>query len=172
MKLVSYVPCSKKALLTEQKINEYISHFERNGVCTWLTNLIKVVDSEKYMLVLDREDGAGSQSPAIGVRVIETSEDTSKTEEIINDTFREMELDEDKNFVSISRLSEFIYIILYENKAGTFPRAKIFKNPIDPLAGSTSMSFTLQTLDDDDQWDLQPFDSFMIDKENMIMLFS
>jgi hypothetical protein len=171
MKLVCYVPCSKDALLTEEKINNHIAHFELHGVCTWLTNLIKPVDSEKYMLVLEREDGAGTLSPAIGVRVIETSENTSKTEDMINDTFKEMELDEDKNFISIARLSEFIYIILYENKAGTFPRAKIFKNHVDPHAGSTDMSFTLQTLDDDDQWGLQPFDSFMIDKENMLMLF-
>lgn len=172
MKLVNYVPCSKEALRTEQKINENIAFFERSGVCTWLTNLIKPVDSEKYMLVLEKEEGAGSQFPSIGVRVIETSENISKTEDMINDTFKEMELDEDKNFVSIARLSEFIYIILYENEAGIFPRAKIIKNPVDPYSGSTQMSFMLQELDDDETWDLQPFDSFMIDKENMLMLFN
>ena len=91
---------------------------------------------------------------------------------MINNTFKEMELDEDKNFLSISHPSEFVYIILYENKAGDFPRVKIIPNPADPLVGSQNATFFFQALDEDEEWNgLQPFDSFMMDKESMIVLF-
>ena len=90
---------------------------------------------------------------------------------MLNDTFKELELDEDKDFISLCHPSEFVYIILYENKAGTFPRVKIIPNPADPRAGSRKISMFLQMLEDDPDWDLEPYDSFMLDKDNMILLF-
>ena len=96
------------------------------------------------------------------------------TEKIINDTLAEMETDEDepKSFISISRPSEFMYIILFEYKAGTNPRVKIINNPADPYIGSRRMNTLFETLDNDDTWGLEPYDSFMIDKENLMILFS
>lgn len=172
MKIVYYVPISPKAHITESNINDIISKIERAYQVEWIVELIKSVDATKYMLVGEKLDGPGTLSPSIGVKVIEVSQDKTKTEEMINNTFKEMELDEDKNFLSISHPSEFVYIILYENKAGDFPRVKIIPNPADPLAGSQNATFFFQALDEDEEWNgLQPFDSFMMDKESMIVLF-
>jgi hypothetical protein len=170
--IVYYVPISPKAHITESNINDIISKMERAYQVEWIVELIKPVDADKYMLVGEKLDGSGTLSPSIGVKVIELSQDKAKTEEMINNTFKEMELDGDKNFLSISHPSEFVYIILYENKAGDFPRVKIIPNPTDPLAGSQNATFFFQALDEDEEWNgLQPFDSFMLDKESMIVLF-
>ena len=65
-----------------------------------------------------------------------------------------------------------IYIILFEYKAGAFPRSKIIPNPADPKAGSRKASMFLQRLDDDPEWELQPYDSMILDKDNMIIFYS
>lgn len=173
MKQVYYVPISTNAKDTENKINETISKISEAFKVEWFTNLCKATDANKYMLFAEKDpDSTGTATPDIGVKVITGSQNIHKTEAIINDTFTEMELDEDKNFISICHPSEFIYIILYENKSGTFPRVKLIHNPADPHAGSRRVSMMLQALDDDTDWGLEPYDSFMIDKDNMIILFS
>lgn len=172
MKQVFYIPISSNAEDTEFKINEAITKISKDFSIEWLINLCKSTDNNKYMLVGEKEDGTGVATPEIGVKVITSSQDMRKTEDIINNTLLEMELDEDKNFISICRPSEFIYIILYEYKAGSFPRVKIIPNPADPYIGSRRISMLLNILDDDPEWKLQPYDSFMIDKDNMIILFS
>lgn len=172
MKQVFYIPMSIKESDMEIEINRAIAKLEHDMKLEWLTDLIKAPDASKYMLVFEKSDGAGSVSPSIGVKVIQGSQNKITTEKLLNDTFMELEASEDKNFISICHPSEFAYIILYENKAGTFPRVKIIPNPPDPRAGSRKISMFLEMLDDDPNWELQPYDSFMLDKDNMIILFA
>jgi hypothetical protein len=172
MKQVYYVPMSSRERHIEDSINEAIGTFERAYKVEWLTNLIKAPDDNKFMLVFEREDGAGSNSPAIGVKVIQGSQNKLTTEDMLNNAFKELELDEDKNFISLFHPAEFVYIILYENKAGKFPRVKIIPNPVDPNNGARQITTLLNILDEDENWGLQPYDSFMLDKTNMIMLFT
>lgn len=173
MKQVFYVPMSANTVDNEKEINFAITKLEHDFKLEWLTDLIKATDANKYMLVYEKSEGSGSASPSIGVKVIQGSQDMVKTEKIINDAMLEMEMDEDKNFLSICNPAEFMYIILYENKAGEFPRVKIINNPSDTKAASRRISMFLQQLDDDPDWGLQPFDSFMLNKNhNMMILFS
>lgn len=174
MKQVFLVPISLDEKTTEDRINEAIYMIGKNNSVTWLANLIKSLDDSKYMLAVEKEETTGTETPEIGVKVIRGSQDMIITEKIINDTLAEMETDEDepKSFISISRPSEFMYIILFEYKAGTNPRVKIINNPADPYIGSRRMNTLFETLDNDDTWGLEPYDSFMIDKENLMILFS
>lgn len=173
MKQVFYIPMSANVVDIEKEINYAITKLEHDFKLEWLTELIKAPDASKYMLVFEKSEGAGSATPSIGVRVIQGSQDMLKTEEIINNALKELELDEDKDFISICNPAEFVYIILYENKGGEFPRVKIIPNPADPKAASRKMSMFLQQLDDDPDWELQPYDSFMLNKNhNMMILFS
>lgn len=171
MKQVYLIPMSLNEKDNEDKINEAILKIGKDSSVNWLTNLIKSLDADKYMLVAEKEDSEGTLTPQIGVKVIRGSQNMATTEKIINDTLLELELDE-KSFISISRPSEYMYIILFEYKAGKNPRVKIIKNPADAFIGSRNISTILQNLDEDEEWGLQPYDSFMIDKDNMIMLFS
>lgn len=172
MKQVFYIPMPIKESDIEKEINNAISKLEYDFKLEWLVDLIKAPDASKFMLVFEKEDGAGSATPSIGVRVIQGSQNKITTEKMLNDTLLELESDEDKSFISLCHPSEFVYIILFEYKAGDFPRVKIIPNPADPKAGSRKASAFLQALDDDENWDLQPYDSFMLDKDNMIILFS
>jgi hypothetical protein len=173
MKQVFYVPMSANTTDNEKEINFAITKLEHDFKLEWLTDLIKATDANKYMLVYEKSEGSGSASPSIGVKVIQGSQDMVKTEKIINDALLEMELDEDKNFLSICNPAEFMYIILYENKSGNLPRVKIINNPSDVKAASRRISMFLQQLDDDPEWKLEPFDSFMLNKNhNMMILFS
>lgn len=174
MKQVFLISMSLDEKTTEDKINEAIYMIGKNTSVTWLTELIKPLDDSKYMLVAEKEETKGTETPTIGVKVIRGSQDMLKTEKIINDTLTEMETDEDepKSFISISHPSEFMYIILFEYKAGTNPRVKIVPNPVDPMSGSRKLSALLERLDEDDEWGLQPYDSFMLDENNLIILFS
>ena len=174
MKQVFLISMSLDEKTTEDRINEAIYMIGKDSSVTWLTDLIKPLDDSKYMLVAEKEETKGTETPTIGVKVIRGSQDMLKTEKIINDTLAEMETDEDepKSFISISRPSEFMYIILFEYKAGTNPRVKIVSNPADPYIGSRKLSTFLKKLDEDDEWGLQPYDSFMLDENNLIILFS
>lgn len=172
MKQVFLIPISSIEKTTEDKINEAIYKIGKNSDVTWLTDLIKPLDDSKYMLVGEVEETAGTETPDIGVKVIRGSQDIIKTEQIINDVLLEMDKDKDKTFIAISHPSEFMYIILYECKAGKNPRVKIVSDPADPYIGSRRLSTMLQKLDEDESWGLQPYDSFMIDEKNLIILFS
>ena len=172
MKQVFLIPMSSIEKTTEDKINEAIYKIGKNSDVTWLTNLIKPLDDSKYMLVGEVEETTGTETPDIGVKVIRGSQDIIKTEQIINDVLLEMDKDKDKTFIAISHPSEFMYIILYECKAGKNPRVKIISDPADPYIGSRRLSTMLQKLDEDESWGLQPYDSFMIDEKNLIILFS
>lgn len=172
MKQVFLIPMSSIEKTTEDKINEAIYKIGKNSDVTWLTNLIKPLDDSKYMLVGEVEETTGTETPDIGVKVIRGSQDIIKTEQIINDVLLEMDKDKDKTFIAISHPSEFMYIILYECKAGKNPRVKIVSDPTDPYIGSRRLSTMLQKLDEDESWGLQPYDSFMIDEKNLIILFS
>lgn len=177
MKRVYFIPMSANEKDTENKINEAIEMIETKDNIEWITELCKATDESKYMLVGEQSEIASTGEPvpvsrSIGVKVVQGSQDKTKTEKLINDTLLEMELDGDKTFLSICHPAEFMYIILYECKSGKFPRIKIITNPADPYIGSRSVSSFLQVLDEDLNWDLQPYDSFMLDKNNIIILFS
>jgi len=171
MKQVYYVPMSSREKHIEDDINKAISTLERAYNLEWLTNLIKAPDDSKFMLIFEREDGTGSSTPSIGVKVIQGSQNKITTEDMINNTMKQLELDGDKSFISLLHPAEFVYIILFEYKSGKFPRIKIVPNPTDPKQGSKQLSMLLNILDEDEEWDLQPFDSFMLDKTSMIILF-
>lgn len=172
MKQVFFIPMPVKQEDIEKEINKAITKLEHDFKLEWYTELIKAPDASKYMLVFEQEEGAGSASPTIGVKVVQGSQNKITTERMLNEIFLEMETDEDKNFISLCHPSEFIYIILFEYKAGVFPRVKIIPNPADPKAGSRKASMFLQRLDDDPDWELQPYDSFMLDKDSMMILFA
>ena len=173
MKQVFLIPMSLDEKTTQDRINEAIYMIGKNNSVTWLANLIKSLDDSKYMLAVEKEETTGTETPEIGVKVIRGSQDMTITEKIINDTLAEMETDEDepKSFISISRPSEFMYIILFEYKAGTNPRVKIVPNPADAYIGSRKLTDFFERLDEDDSWDLEPYDSFMLDDKNLSILF-
>ena len=175
MKQVYYIPISSNEKDTEDKINEAIRMIESRDKVDWIVELCKSTDASKYMLVGEKSDSTSvvPASTSIGVKVIQGSQDKAKTEQIINKTLLNMELDGDKSFVSISHPYEFMYIILFEYKAGEFPRVKIIPNPADPYMGSRKVSTLLQNLEEDPEWiGMEPYDSFMLDEDNMVILFS
>lgn len=172
MKRVYYVALSSFAEDTETSINEIIAKLEHDYKLEWLTELFISPDASKYMLAFEQSEGAGSATPSIGVKVVQGSQSMLETEKILNETLLELDSDGDKDFISISHPSEFLYIILYENKAGSFPRVKITPNPSDPKSGSVKMSNFFQFLDDDEEWDLQPYECIMLDRNNMLILFA
>lgn len=170
MKQVYLIPMSRYEDENEKVINDAIYRIGKDSSVTWLTDLIKALDDSKYMLVADKEETTGSETPEIGVRVIRGSQNMLKTEEIINEELKEMDEDS-KSFISICHPSEFMYIILFEYKAGTNPRVKIVPNPADAYIGSRKLTDFFERLDEDDSWDLEPYDSFMLDDKNLIILF-
>ena len=172
-KNVYLVEMSLDEKTNEDKINEAIYKIGKDHDTTWLTDLIKPLGNDKYMLVADTEDTAGSETPDIGVKVIRGFYDKVQTENLINDTLKEMEADEDepKHFLAISHPTEYMYIILFEYSADTNPRVKIIPAPESPTEGARRISYLLQTLDKDATWGLDPYDSFMLDENNMIILF-
>ena len=109
MKQVFLIPMSLDEKTTEDKINEAIYMIGKDISVTWLTELIKPLDDSKYMLVAEKEETKGTETPTIGVKVIRGSQDMLKTEKIINDTLAEMKTDEDepKSFISICNFSAF-----------------------------------------------------------------
>jgi len=170
MKQVYLIPMSRYEDENEKVINDAIYRIGKDSSVTWLADLIKALDDSKYMLVADKEETAGSETPEIGVRVIRGSQNMLKTEEIINEELKEMDED-NKSFISICHPSEFMYIILFEYKAGTNPRVKIVPNPADAYIGSRKLTDFFERLDEDDSWGLEPYDSFMLDDKNLIILF-
>lgn len=173
MKQVYFIPLSSRERHIEDDINNAIANLEKTYKLEWLPELFIAPDSDKFMLVYDKEAGAGSASPSLGVKVVQGSQNKLTTEKILNDTMLQLETDEDKNFISLYHPAEFVYIILYENKAGTFPRIKIVPNPPDPKSGNIKLSMFLQAMAEDEEWkDLQPYESFMLDKNNMVLLFA
>lgn len=170
MKQVYLIPMSRYEDENEKVINDAIYRIGKDSSVTWLADLIKALDDSKYMLVADKEETVGSETPEIGVRVIRGSQNMLKTEEIINEELKKMDEDS-KSFISICHPSEFMYIILFEYKAGTNPRVKIVPNPADAYIGSRKLTDFFERLDEDDSWDLEPYDSFMLDDKNLIILF-
>lgn len=170
MKQVYLIPMSRYEDENEKVINDAIYRIGKDSSVTWLADLIKALDDSKYMLVADKEETVGSETPEIGVRVIRGSQNMLKTEEIINEELKKMDEDS-KSFISICHPSEFMYIILFEYKAGTNPRVKIVPNPADAYIGSRKLTDFFKRLDEDDSWDLEPYDSFMLDDKNLIILF-
>lgn len=170
MKQVYLIPMSRYEDENEKVINDAIYRIGKDSSVTWLADLIKALDDSKYMLVADKEETVGSETPEIGVRVIRGSQNMLKTEEIINEELKKMDEDS-KSFISICHPSEFMYIILFEYKAGTNPRVKIVPNPADAYIGSRKLTDFFERLDEDDSWGLEPYDSFMLDDKNLIILF-
>ena len=170
MKQVYLIPMSRYEDENEKVINDAIYRIGKDSSVTWLADLIKALDDSKYMLVADKEETSGSETLEIGVRVIRGSQNMLKTEEIINEELKKMDEDS-KSFISICHPSEFMYIILFEYKAGTNPRVKIVPNPADAYIGSRKLTDFFERLDEDDSWDLEPYDSFMLDDKNLIILF-
>ena len=172
MKQVYLIPMSRYEDENEKVINDAIYRIGKDSSVTWLADLIKALDDSKYMLVADKEETTGSETPEIGVRVIRGSQNMLKTEEIINEELKKMDED-NKSFISICHPSEFMYIILFEYKSGEFPRVKIIPNPADPYMGSRKVSTLLQNLEEDQEWiGMEPYDSFMLDEDNIVILFS
>lgn len=170
MKQVYLISMSRYEDENEKVINDAIYRIGKDSSVTWLADLIKALDDSKYMLVADKEETTGSETPEIGVRVIRGSQNMLKTEDIINEELKKMDEDS-KSFISICHPSEFMYIILFEYKAGTNPRVKIVPNPADAYIGSRKLTDFFERLDEDDSWGLEPYDSFMLDDKNLIILF-
>lgn len=171
MKQVFFIPISSD-IDNEVNINQAIYKIGKESSVTWFTNLIKAVDDNKYMLVVDKEKSSGIEEPEIGVKVIRGSQNMYTTQEMINDALKEMEFNE-QTFISISRPYEYMYILLFEYRACRHnPRVKIIPNPADPYNGSRKLTGYLQGLDKDDEWGLQPYDSCVLDPENIFMFFS
>ena len=149
MKQVYLIPMSRYEDENEKVINDAIYRIGKDSSVTWLADLIKALDDSKYMLVADKEETTGSETPEIGVRVIRGSQNMLKTEEIINEELKKMDED-NKSFISICHPSEFMYIILFEYKAGTNPRVKIVPNPADAYIGSRKLTDFFERLDEDE----------------------
>lgn len=172
MKQVFYIAMSSNEKVTEDKINEAIRRIGKDYKVEWLTHLIKAIDPDKYMLIAERTMGAvGQESPDIGVKIVQGSQDKKKTEDMINETFRQLEIEGKTNFISICHPTEFMYIILYENKSGTYPRVAIVPNPINPISGSRKMTYILKDLEKEYEG-LEPVDMFKLDKDSMMFIYS
>lgn len=172
MKRVYYVSLSSKPEDIETGINDAIAKIEHDYTLDWLTDLFIAPDASKFQLVFEQSGTVGTDEPSIGVKVVAGSQNMHTTEELLNEAFLELSAGEDKGFLNIFHPSEFVYIILYENKAGEFPRVKITPNPAEPKIGGVRMSNFFQFLDDDEEWDLQPYECIMLDKNNMLILFA
>lgn len=158
---------------TERILNEAIKKYSGPNV-TWLPELSKPLDSDKFMLVADVDSEVGDGPSMIGVKVIRGSQDMKETEEIINTELLKMDMDNSlpKSFYSISHPSEFSYIVLYECKSSdSSVRVLITSNPADAYAGSIRLTKELNDIEEREELDFQPYDSFMIDKENLMILF-
>ncbi len=171
MKYVKYVKISQDCLKTQHIINDEIQKIAYSSNVTFLTDLCKASDPYKYMLVYEKKLGLGTVNPTIGVKVVKGSENMQETEDRINSVFEYLRNRSDLNFISISHPSEFMYIILFEYVSGSFPVAKIIPVIGDAFNASISITDFLQELDEDESFGLEPYDSFNINKDNMLMLF-
>ena len=63
MKQVYLIPMSLNEKDNENKINEAIQKIGKDSSITWLANLIKSLDEDKYMLVAEKEEGEGTLTP-------------------------------------------------------------------------------------------------------------
>ena len=169
MKCVKIIPISSNPFDNQILINRAMFEIENNNKVHFIPELCKGIDPYKFMLTYDYDpDGVGVASPTFGVRVIEGSEDMQETEDRLNCAIRDLVLSRNKSFINISRVSEFIYIIFFEYKAGSFPIIRIRNSIYDCGNSSTYLSRTLQDLEEKDG--IVPYDCFNIDPEHIMYL--
>lgn len=174
---VYYVPMSAREKHIEDDINNAIKKLEDayHPTLVWNVNGCIAPDNNKFMLIYSL--GESEDSDSIGVRVIKGSQNMKTTQNLLNETLKELAEDEEepKEFVNIFHPSEFIYIILYKLKAGNFPRVKIVPNPVSSSQGSVITTYILSTLEAkelDSDWEeasLKKVD--ILNDNNMIIYF-
>lgn len=175
MKKVYLLKLSTEEEKTEMIINQFIEGVSRNAVINWLTNLIRPLDSNKFMLVGEVE-GASEEptTPGIGVKVVRGSQNMKETEKILNSALMELEMDEEepKSFLSIFNPIENMYIILFEYKAiEDHTMLYIRPNPADPVMGSRYLTKELEDISELDP-ECVPYDTVMtFNQENIIFLY-
>ena len=127
MKKVYLLKLSTEEEKTEMIINQFIEGISRNTVINWLTNLIRPLDSNKFMLVGEVE-GASDEptTPGIGVKVVRGSQNMKETEKILNSALMEMEMDEEepKSFLSIFNPIENMWSKVKQILRGLMARAE------------------------------------------------
>lgn len=169
MKRVSIIPISKVPKKTQCIINNAIFNLENNYSVKFIPDLCKGLDSNKYMLTYDYDpDGVGVANPSLGVEVVEGSENMEETERRINEAIENLVITKNKSFVNITRVSEFIYIILFEYKSGHFPTIRIRASIKDCSTSSDYLSRELEEWEDEE--DIIPFDCFTIDNDYIMYL--
>lgn len=171
MKETKFVKLSKDTLESQRLINQAIFDIDTSINAEFLVDLCKPVDSYTYMLVYEHSLGLASTTPSIGVKVFKVSENVTKAEHQINEVLSILRNRGDLNFISISQLDDLTYIILFEYRDGVFPCVKIFPFIRDTISAKAYLDKELQELDDNEYFGLQPYDMFMINPENMLILF-
>ena len=171
MKETKFVKLSKDPKETQKIINDAILAIDTSINAAFLLDLCKPLDSYTYLLVYEHSLGLASTMPSIGVKVFQVSENANKAEAQINEHMAMLRNRGDLNFISINQLDPLTYVILYEYRSGLFPYIKIFPFIRDPLSAKACLDKELQELDDDEQFGLQPYDMFMINSENMLVLY-
>lgn len=168
-KVVKFIPISQKARDTQMLINTSLFEIEKKSKVQFVPELCKATDPYKFMTVYTETPfTVGSSSPSIGVKVVEGSQDIEETEELLYMTFEQLRNSDNKNFVNISQAGDFLYIILFEYKEGTFPVPKIVPIPSDPFNASTYLTDELDSLEED--LGVVPVDSIQLNNGNMLLL--
>lgn len=169
MKCVRIIPLSAKPQDNQININKIMFELEHNNDITYIPQLCKGMDPYKFMLTYDyNENGVGVASPSFGVRVVEGSEDIKETESRINCAMRDLLAKGNRSFVNISRVSEFIYIILFEYKSGQFPIVRIRNSIYDCNNSSVYLSRALQDWEENEG--MVPYFFINIDSEHIMYL--
>lgn len=171
MKETTFVKLSQDHKETQKLINSAIFNIDTTMNVSFLPNLCKVTDPYKYMLVYEHKLGLASVAPSVGVKVVKCSSDMKKTNDQLNEVMSILRNKGNLNFLNISQQDEYTYIILYEYKAGGFPYIKIVPIIEDSYNAKYFIDNVFEDMYEDEMFDLEPFDSFMINKNNMIILF-
>ena len=167
-KVVRFIPISQKARDTQMLINTSLFEIEKKSKVQFVPELCKATDPYKFMTVYTETPfTVGSSSPSIGVKVVEGSQDIEETEEILCTVFEELRNSDNRNFVNISQAGDFLYIILFEYKEGTFPIPKIVPIPSDPFNASIYLTNELNDLEEN--LGVVPVDSMQLNNGNMLL---
>lgn len=168
-KVVRFIPISQKARDTQMLINTSLFEIEKKSKVQFVPELCKATDPYKFMTVYTETPfTVGSSSPSIGVKVVEGSQDIEETEGILCAVFEELRNSDNRNFVNISQAGDFLYIILFEYKEGTFPIPKIVPIPSDPFNASIYLTNELNDLEEN--LGVVPVDSMQLNNGNMLLL--
>lgn len=162
MKRSIFIPMSKdNTIKTERTINKILSEYQA------MPDLCTATDPYKYMVVYDDTISHDNMIPDLGVRIVKGSEDFNKTEKKLNKVMEELRLDDNKAFISICNPSDFIYIILYQYKAGYFPIISIV-----PIIGDlrSAQKYLDKKFEEYDELELDLCDHIKLDDNHLMFL--